>query len=102
MLKMRNGEAESRRDLSTSMQPVSSRAGTDAQGFPENPNPRVCLRSRCNGVKGREVKDSRNQEFRKTEEGDTQNRKYILFPLHSFPLVAVQGPRAELQNGIEP
>ena len=53
-------------------------------------------------MKGREVKDSRNQEFRKTEEGDAQNRKYILFPLHSFALVAVQGPRPELQNGIEP
>lgn len=95
-LKMRNGEAESRSDLSTSMYPVSDRAGNSAQGFQENPNPRLCLRSRCNGAKGREVKDSGKLEFGKTNEGDTQNNKLVLFPLHSIALVAEQCPRTEL------
>lgn len=92
---MRNRDAESRSDISTIIQPVSRRVGTQVQGFQENPNCRLFLKSRYNRGKGRRVKDSGCLKFRKTEKGDTENKKHILFPLHSFTLVAVQYPRAE-------
>lgn len=52
--------------MSSIGQPVSGRAGMQVQGFLENANSRLLLRSRCNGVKGREVEDS-GAEVSKTE-----------------------------------